>query len=153
MRYPTYSFLDVQAAIVGPGGAVPLSGVEAGVAEEGITIEPSGDKNTMLVGADGSFMHSLHADKSATVTVRLLKTSTVNALLQNMYNYQTTTSSNHGRNTIVIRDVARGDTITCYGCAFARAQGPAYAKAGGTVQWTFHCGRVEAQLGIGIPEI
>ena len=43
----TYSFLDVQATIVGPGGAFSL-GSGAGVAEEGISIEPTGEIDTML---------------------------------------------------------------------------------------------------------
>ncbi len=37
-----------------------------------------GPKNTMTIGADGEVMHSLHADKSGTVTVNLLKTSPTN---------------------------------------------------------------------------
>ncbi len=32
----------------------------------------------MTVGADGEVMHSLHAGKSGTITVTLLKTSPVN---------------------------------------------------------------------------
>ena len=36
----TYSFLDVQAAISGPGGNFPLAGDESGISEEGITIDP-----------------------------------------------------------------------------------------------------------------
>ena len=83
----TYSFLDVQAAISGPGGNFPLAGDESGNSEEGITIEPTGDKNIMTVGADGSVMHSLKGDRSGTVTVRLLKTSTINAALQALYNF------------------------------------------------------------------
>lgn len=148
----TYSFLDVQASIDGPGGNFPLAGEAAGIAEEGISIEPTGDKNTMTPGADGSWMHSLHADKSGTVTLRLLKTSTVNAQLQAMYNFQTTSSANHGKNTITIRDVARGDTITCSGVAFAKQPATPYAKAGGNIEWTFHAGSIEAQLGSGAPE-
>ncbi|MBU9403923.1 DUF3277 family protein, partial [Burkholderia multivorans] len=59
----TYSFQDVTATIVGPGGAFSL-GYGSANAEEGITIAQAGDKNTMTVGADGEVMHSLHADKS-----------------------------------------------------------------------------------------
>ena len=84
----TYSFLDVQAAISGPGGNFPLAGDESGNSEEGITIEPTGDKNIMTVGADGSVMHSLKGDRSGTVTVRLLKTSTINAALQALYDVE-----------------------------------------------------------------
>jgi hypothetical protein len=148
----TYSFLDVQASIDGPGGNFPLAGDAAGIAEEGITIEPTGDKNGMTPGADGSWMHSLYGDKTGTVTVRLLKTSTVNAQLQNMYNFQTASSANHGKNVITVRDVARGDTVTCSGVAFAKQPTAAYAKDGGVMEWTFHAGSIEKQLGTGSPE-
>lgn len=88
----TYSFLDTQASIVGPGGSFSI-GSGDGIAEEGITIEPAGDKNTMQVGADGTGMHNLHADKSGTITVRLLKTSPKNAMLMAMYNLQQTSAA------------------------------------------------------------
>lgn len=143
----TYSFLDVQAAISGPGGNFPLAGDESGNAEEGVTIEPTGDKNIMTVGADGSVMHSLKGDRSGTVTVRLLKTSTINAALQALYNYQTTSSSRHGQNTITIRDVARGDTITCQKVAFAKNASKTYDGSGGIMEWTFHAGTISALLG------
>lgn len=116
----SYSFLDVQASIYGPGGNVSLAGDEAGVEQGGITVTPAGERSKMTVGADGSVMHSLLGDKSGTVSVKLLKTSSVNAALQIMYNLQTTTGAQHGMNTIVIRDVARGDVITCQNCAFAK---------------------------------
>ena len=46
----TYSFIDVQATLVGPTGVIEL-GYGAAVAEEGITIEMAEDKNAMLIGA------------------------------------------------------------------------------------------------------
>lgn len=148
-----YSFLDVHAAITGPGGAFPLSGDRAGIASEGITVTPTGDKNVMTIGADGHAMHSLQADQSGTVTVTLLRTCPVNRLLQNLYNYQSVSSSNWGRNTITIRDVARGDTITCQEVAFAKAPDLGFATEGGTFAWTFHAGKIERQLGSGTPEL
>ena len=90
----TYSFLDVTASIAGPGGNFSL-GNGSGNSEEGITVTMTEDKNTMTIGADGSAMHSLHAGKSGTVSVRLLKTSPVNKQLMTLYNYQTTARSQH----------------------------------------------------------
>lgn len=148
-----YSFLDVHAAISGPGGNFPLSGDRAGIAQEGLTITPTGDKNVMLVGADGAVMHSLSADASGAVTVNLLRNSPVNRLLQNLYNYQAQSSANWGRNTITVRDVARGDTVTCQEVAFAKAPDKVFAKEGGTLQWTFHAGKIEVQIGSGTPEL
>ena len=147
-----YSFIDVEATIDGTGGSFPLAGGEAGVAEEGITVVPVGEKNEMTVGADGEIMHSLLASKAATITVTLLRTSTVNAQLQNLFNEQTKSSATHGRNTIVIRDIARGDTTTCTKVAFAKDPDAVYAKSGGTLQWLFHGGKVDKIIGSGTPE-
>lgn len=142
----TYSFLDVSAAITGPGGAINL-GQGAGPAEEGITVDPNNDINSLTVGADGTPMHSLHADKSGTVTVRLLKTSPVNAKLAQMYGFQTAVSSNHGQNTLAIVNNQTGDSITCQAVAFKKAPSLTYAKDGGMNEWTFDAGVIDRILG------
>jgi predicted SPOUT superfamily RNA methylase MTH1 len=146
-----YSFLDVQASIEGPGGAFQL-GSGIGVAEEGITIEPTGDKNMMNIGADGSAMHSLRADASATVTVTLQRTSLTNAKLQGLYNFQTTSSRYHGQNTIIVRNSVSGDVIVCSEVAFAKAISNPYAVEGAKLAWSFHAGKVSTVLGTGTPE-
>lgn len=136
MTTNTYSFLDVQAALVGPGGAITL-GAGAGAAEEGISIEPTGEVDTMTIGADGSGMHTLHADKSGRVSVRLLKTSTTNGLLSAMYAFQTASGATHGQNTLVINDSNRGEVITCRQVAFSKAPSLQYGKESGVVEWNF----------------
>lgn len=148
----SYCFLDVQAAIEGPGGSFQL-GSGSGNAEEGITIEPGGDKNIMTVGADGTVMHSLRADASGTVTVTLLRTSPTNQKLQNLYNYQTTSSRYHGQNTIMIRNAVTGDVVSCTQVAFAKAISNPYAVEGAKLAWTFHAGKIDTKLGTGTPEI
>ncbi len=147
----SYSFLDISAAIAGPGGNFSL-GSDAGAAEEGISIAMTNEKNTMTVGADGSVMHSLHGSRSGTLTVRLLKTSPVNARLAELYAVQSQSSILHGRNVITIRDVARGDSIACHDCAFAKFPDTKFAKDGGTMDWVFHAGRIDQHLGSGWPE-
>lgn len=142
----TYSFKDIQAAIVGPGGIINL-GEGSGAAAEGISIDSAGDINTMTVGADGSGMHSLHSDRSGSVSVRLLKTSPTNALLSLMYNFQTSAGASHGGNTLTIVDSNRGDVITCQQVAFKRAPSLSYAVEGGTVEWMFDCVRIDRVLG------
>ncbi|PXV60886.1 Protein of unknown function [Dyella jiangningensis] len=141
-----YSFLDIQATIAGPGGSFDL-GSGAGVAEEGITIEMSGDKNTMTIGADGEGMHSLHADKSGKVTIRLLKTSPKNAQLMAMYDLQATSASLWGQNIISINSSAVGDNNGCREVAFTKKPNIAYAKDGGTVDWVFDCIKIDTILG------
>ena len=142
----TYSFLDVNCAMTGPGGAVNL-GVGASNAEEGITITPTEDIDTMTIGADGSPMHSLHADKSGSVSVRLLKTSPVNQKLTQMYAFQTASGANHGQNTISLSNAHTGDVITCQVVAFKRAPDLNFAKEGGFNDWIFNAGIIDRTLG------
>ena len=78
----SYSFLDVQASIYGPGGNVSLAGDEAGVEQGGI------------------------------------------------------------------RDVARGDVITCQNCAFAKQPAITYGTDAGAVEWTFNAGSISFLLGM-----
>lgn len=142
----TYSFLSVVAALVGPGGAISL-GEGAGAADEGISIDSTGEINTMQVGADGSGQHSLHADRSGRLTVRLLKTSPTNALLMAMYNLQTSSPTLHGQNTITITDMARGDVITARQAAFTKAPSLNYGKEAGMNEWEFVAVRIDRGLG------
>lgn len=92
-----------------------------------------GNKNTMTIGADGEVMHSLHADKSGTITVTLLKTSPVNKKLSLAYNAQSQSSATRGNNVIVIRNTASGDISTARSCAFQKQPDFNNAKEGGTV--------------------
>ncbi len=140
----TYSFLDVQAALVGPGGSISL-GNGAGAAEEGITVEMTEDKNTMTIGADGTPMHSLHAGKGGTVTVRLLKTSPVNNNLSLMYNLQTASGALHGANVLTLSN-SLGDQITCRAVAFKKMPSQTNAKDAGINEWTFDAGIVDTTL-------
>lgn len=141
-----YSFLDVQASIVGPGGAFSL-GAGAGNSEEGITIESAGDKSGMQVGADGYGQHSLYGDKSGTVTIRLLKTSPVNRQLMQLYNFQTGSSATHGQNTINVSDPTRGDVVACLQSAFKKAPNVNFQKEAGFNEWVFDSIRIERTLG------
>lgn len=147
----TYSFLSVQATIVGPGGAFPL-GNSAGAAEEGISVSPLGPKNTMQVGADGAIMHSLHGGNPGRFIVRLLKTSPVNALLSAMYNFQRSSPANWGQNTLVVSDTYRGDLNTLTVAAFVVQPDIVYDKAGRHNEWVFE-GNLNELLGAGVPNV
>lgn len=142
----TYSFLDVMAAITGPGAAFNI-GQDAGVAEEGITIEPAEDKGTLTVGADGTPMHSLHAGSAGVITVRILKTSPTNALLMAAYNFQRISSANWGQNVIVVSNAVQGDIITATAVAFRRVPNLNFQKVGGMNEWSFQAGRITPLLG------
>lgn len=144
----TYSFLNIIGTIAGPGGAISIGG-EAGVAEEGITIEMVEDKNTMTIGADGSGMHSLHAGRAATITCRLLQTSPNNAVLSMMYNLQTRNPALHGQNAITFQDVIRGDNVDASQVAFKKFPTTTYAKEGTFREWTFDAVIADTDYGSG----
>lgn len=142
----TYSFLDVSASIVGPGGAFDL-GYGSGNAEEGITVAMVEAKNTMTIGADGSVMHSLHAGKGGTITVSLLKTSPTNAKLSALYAAQSLSSATWGNNVIVVRNSASNDLCSARSVAFQKVPDWQNAKDGSTVAWVFDAGLVDQLLG------
>lgn len=142
----TYSFLNTNCAIVGPGGSINL-GAGSANAKEGIKIEAINPIDSMLIGADGEGMHSLHADKSGKVTVNLLKTSPVNQKLSLMYAFQTSSAANHGRNTITLANSVTQDVITCQGVAFEKAPELTYAEEGGINTWTFNAVKIDRSLG------
>ncbi|WP_025138082.1 phage protein [Achromobacter sp. DH1f] len=142
----TYSFIDVQATLAGPTGVVNM-GYGAATAEEGITIAAAADKNTMTIGSDGEGMHSLHADKSGQITVRLLKTSPINQALMIQYDAQTLSSTLHGKNVITVRNSVSGDITVARGVAFKRAPDLTYAKDGGIVEWQFDAIKIDRNLG------
>ncbi|WP_199093513.1 phage protein, partial [Bosea sp. ASV33] len=123
----------------------------AGAAEEGISITQVDDIGTLTVGADGSFMHSLHSGRAGTVTLRLLKTSPTNALLNDAMNAERQSGATYGDGTIVLRNPARGDVISCAGCGWRKVPDLNNGKVGGTVEWTWNSGRIDQKIGTGTP--
>ncbi|MBE0151500.1 MULTISPECIES: DUF3277 family protein [Serratia] len=142
----TYSFIDVSASLVGPTGVIDL-GYGSATSDEGITISMAEAKNTMTSGADGEVMHSLHAGKSGTLTVTLLKTSPTNKKLSLAYNAQSQSSALWGNNVITVRNSASGDTTVARSVAFQKQPDHANAKVGNTVAWVFDCGKIDQLLG------
>jgi len=143
----TYSFKDVTASINAPTASVSI-GYGAGVGDEGITIDANADRNTMTIGADGTGMHSLHADQSGTVTVRLLQTSPSNLVLQQLFNDQSLAGSAWGQNTIVITNVQSGDSVTATRCAFKKNPSLTYRKDGVMIDWVFESVQIVKSLGV-----
>lgn len=147
-----YSFLDVQGAISGPGGAFSI-GSDAGNSDEGVEASYTNEKDTMTTGAGGAAMHSLRASNAGKITISLLKTSRVNAQLSQLYNYQTQSSANWGQNTVTFGDVARGDLITAKEVAFVKHADMAYKVEGGMMVWEFNVGHLTIKVGTGTPSI
>jgi hypothetical protein len=142
----TYSFKDVKATIVGPGGFINL-GDGSAAAEEGIEFAPSEDIGSMQIGADGSGIHSLHADQSGVVTCRFLKNSPANQLLSAMAAFQRASGAAYGNCTIECRDTQRGDVWVCTQVGFKRIPNVKYAKDADVIVWEFNAIRMQMTLG------
>lgn len=127
----SYSFLDTNISIVGPGGAFTLG---LGAASGGITIAMRSPKDKLDIGADGSGMHSLIADKSATVNIPFLKTSPDNSKLNLMYNLQSQSATLWGQNVITITS-SNGDAVVLNGGAFSKQPDLVYGQEGGELHW------------------
>lgn len=144
-----YSFLNVVASMTGPGGVGINLAAGAAAAEEGITIEATEDKNIMTIGADGRGQHSLVASDACTLTVRLLKTSPLNAQLMLMYDLQSASSALWGQNIFTIVDSGRNDFTVVQSCAFKKKPTITYAKEGGMMEWVFDGIKANSVLGAG----
>lgn len=147
----TYSFADVHCAMTGIGGSVILS--EQGIADEGIDFAFLGPKSSMTTGASGDGMHSLHAGQPGTVTVRLLQTSPLNAVLSKMFAAQTASAATHGQNTITMTDPERGDSWVATQCGFQNHPAGHYAKEGAVREWIFDSIRISPGFGGGGPNV
>lgn len=142
----TYSFMDTQCTLASDDGVIDL-GYGAGVTEEGITIAMAADANSMLIGADGEGMHSKSANKSGTVTVRLLKTSPINAKLSNLYHIQYSSTKKWGKNTITLNHAGSGDNATATKCAFKKHPDLVYKAVGDYNEWVFDAIKIDQKLG------
>lgn len=147
----TYSFLNVTASIVGPGLTAQI-GSNSGAAKEGLSTEWDEDKTTITTGADGSIMTSLRASMTGQIVVRLLKTSPINAVLMNAFNFQRVSAANTGQNTVQITDKARGDACKGRQMSFKKGPNNVWAEEGNIMEWTF-IGIVNEVLGVGIPDV
>jgi hypothetical protein len=99
------------------------------------------------MGSDGNGFHNLHGDKSAHITVRVLKTAPVNGLLAAMLAFQRTSAANWGQNTITTVNDSTGDNITAEQVAFAKVPTITYAKDGAFNEWRFDA--IESNVGLG----
>jgi hypothetical protein len=145
----TYSFMDVNGTISGPGLFVKF-GNGTGQADEGITVEQTEDKNRMTPGASGEVMHTLIGVDAARIAIHVLKTSPLNQQLSAGFNYQKQSSLFWGINTITITNPITGDHITAAQVAFTRRPPNAWGKEPVPIVWEMEAGHLYADLGSGL---
>lgn len=144
--FQTYSFADVHAQITGPGLNAALADA-SGSAEEGISFEPTDERDRMTIGANGDGMHSLSQNRAGKIMVRVLKTSPLNAILQAAFNYQSSSSLFWGINLLNLANPVTGDSLSASGAAFDRQPPNTWAKDSNIIEWTFNAVYCSQTLG------
>lgn len=147
----TYAFASFQGAISGVGGSFNI-GFGAGISDGGISTTMAEDKNNATTGADGTVMHALRAGNLGRITIRCLKTSTLNARLSYMYNLQKQTPAAWGQNVVSGADVIRGDNFVLAQAAFVKFPDNTWDKDGKDIEWEL-TGNLEEQIGAGTPDV
>jgi hypothetical protein len=144
--FAAYSFSDVHAVLSGPFGVIVL-GNGSGSSDEGISFEAIDERNRMTIGADGSGFHTLIASRAARSTVRIIKTSPVNAALQQMFNAQSRSSLYWGQNALSVSNPVTGDLASGFGVAFGKQPGNQWGKEPNIIEWEFMCIRATFTMG------
>ncbi|EYR81385.1 phage protein [Shinella sp. DD12] len=77
--------------------------------DDAISIAPLGDKGTMLIGADGSALFSVSANRGATITLRLMHTSPTHRLLTQKLKRQQALASSVAAFPVTAFDTSSGE--------------------------------------------
>jgi hypothetical protein len=84
--------------------------------DDAISIAPLADKGTMMIGADGSALFSVSANKGATITLRLMHTSPTHRLLMQKLKRQQALASPVAAFPVTAYDTSSGEGGTADKC-------------------------------------
>lgn len=108
--------------------------IASGFADDSfITIEPAGDGNSYVVGADGEVLISVDPSSVFTVKVALLQRSKTNAYLNTMY--ENLKSGQDGLFSVNIKDLIGKDKFTGSKAFVTKPASKGYGKAGTNREW------------------
>lgn len=133
MTHSVYSFADVAAVISHPSvGKFTITGNGVG----SITISNSNDETQHDTAADGSVMVSKIDTENGTVAIALQQTSEAHKWLKKWHAYlKIAPASEWVKTTIVVRNPAIGETITCTGVSPQKKADRAFQQTGQQVTW------------------
>ncbi len=137
-----YSFRDVTAII---DAEHEVTGYATG--DDVIMAERNVDSASSTVGADGSMMLSVSADKSGKVTFKLLKTSSSNRYLLNRLRELEIGSSSFRPLNMTVKDVHRQDVIVGIAGYVTKPPTTKHGEKGAEHEWVLNFQRLEIDLG------
>lgn len=108
--------------------------IASGFADDSfITIDPTGDGNSYVVGADGEVLISVDPGNVFTVKVALLQRSKTNAYLNTMY--EKLKAGQDGLFSVNIKDLIGNDKFTGSKAFVTKPASKGYGKAGTNREW------------------
>lgn len=108
--------------------------IASGFADDSfITIEPAGDGNSYVVGADGEVLISVDPSCAYTVKIALLQRSRTNAYLNTMY--EKLKAGQDGLFSVNIKDLIGNDKFTGSKAFVTKPASKGYGKAGTNREW------------------
>jgi len=147
----TYSFEDTSLALNAPSDNIDLS--RGGNSKEGFDFAPTQENGFMEIGADGSVAHYESADRSGTLTLRLLQNSDLNQRLQDLLNRHRSPSGRQEKIDFVIRNAQIGELSQMRDCRFKTQPGKSWKEKGTMREWTFNVGSAYLNEGSSSPSI
>lgn len=123
----TYDFKQVAVIL---GGRI-ISGFAEG--DDAVTVETDNDEFSLTVGADGEATRSKSNNRSATITLRLLKTSQSNDILNAFM--QSDRLSNSGLQPFVCKDNNGREIHACESAWIQKAPTASHGANSGIMEW------------------
>lgn len=124
-----YSMVNVSATVDGQ----QVQGAWDG--DDAIVVTPGADKGTGLIGADGSGIWSVSADKSATISVKLMHTSPTHRLLSQKLKRQQALGGAASTFPFSFIDTVSGEGGTADKCYIMTAPADSKGKSATVREW------------------
>lgn len=124
-----YSMINVSATI----DRRDVQGLWDG--DDAIVVTPGADIGTGLIGADGSGIFSISADRSAQISVKLQHTSPTHELLHKKWKQQRARGANASSFSFVLKDKVSGEGGTADKCYIMSAPETQTGKAATVREW------------------
>ncbi|UNK39384.1 DUF3277 family protein [Shinella sp. H4-D48] len=114
--------------------------------DDAISIAPLADKGTMLIGADGSALFSVSANRGATITLRLQHTSPTHRLLQQKLKRQQALASPATAFPVTAYDTSSGEGGTADKCFIQAAPTDTKGVNATVREWVLVTGEFNAEI-------
>lgn len=114
--------------------------------DDAISITPMTDKGTMMVGADGSALFSVSANKGATISIKLMHTSPTHRLLMQKLKRQQALASPAVAFPVTAYDTASGEGGTADKCFIQSAPVDTKGINATVREWTLVTGEFNPEI-------